>query len=188
MIILNVTKSNTNFKKIAEIYSKILNFNDLECPHCHSHEIELWSFYERNVIYFENEDIKIEKMKIRRCRCKSCKKTHALLPNGIIPYKQITMELIIAILINIINFSFEKTASKFSIPINMVKKYWSQFTKYHFPLLATFTKTKIYLKSILIFRDSLQKQLDYIINNNCCFMQIKLGCIGVKPLWEGATT
>jgi len=187
IITLNLVKCNTNFKEIAKIYSNLTNFNNLECPCCHSREIILWGFYERGVIYFEDNKCQIIKssvIKTQRIKCKSCKKTHALLPQGIIPYKQITLELIMSILINIINTSIEKTADKFSMNINTIKKYWYQFIKCHLPLLVTFTRTRNLLNSLQLFSNSLQAQTNYIINFKCCFMQIKLGWLGVNAPHE----
>ena len=41
-----------------------------------------------------------EVLKIQRIRCKSCLRTHTLLLDLIVPYKQLNMELIIDILLN----------------------------------------------------------------------------------------
>lgn len=127
-------------------------------------------------------------MKIQRVRCKSCDKTHALLPMGIIPYKQVTLEVIISIIQNIINTSLEKTADIFSISISTIKKYWYDFKKHHLSRLNILTKTRNLSNSLYLLNESIQLQVDYITHYNRCFMQIKLGWIGVKALHEGPPT
>lgn len=120
--------------------------------------------------------------------CKSCGKTHALLPIGIIPYKQITTELIISIILNIISTSIEKTAVKFSMSISVIRKFWNQFKKFHLSRLTIFTQMRNLSTSLQLLSKSIKMQTDYIIHYNCCFMQIKLGWLGVKALHEGPPT
>lgn len=191
MILVNFKKINTNFKKILEIYSNITNFQNLECPHCHSHDIILWGSYERGALIPSNginKKTESHIIRIQRVKCKSCGKTHALLPLGIIPYKQVTTELMIQILLNIINSSIEKTASLFFMDFNLIKKYWYDFQKKHLPLLKTFFRHNELSKTLLRVSISFIEQIDYIIKTGLCFMQIKLGIIGVSPLHEGAPT
>ena len=90
MIILYSKKINTNFKEKIQIYLNTVNFGYLECPNCHSHDFIKWGYYERNAIFFSDDKLTIESniLKIQKVKCKSCGKTHALLPFGIIPYRQ----------------------------------------------------------------------------------------------------
>ena len=109
MIILYSEKINTNFKEKIQIYLNTVNFCNLECPNCHSHDLIRWGYYERNVIFFSDDEITIENklLKIQRVKCKSCNKTHALLPFGIIPYKQFTDEIISKILLELTDNTLE---------------------------------------------------------------------------------
>ena len=192
MIILSSKKSNTFFKEIIQNYLNTVNFGPLECPNCHSHDICRWGFYNRNVIFFSDEsktNFESDIIKIQRVRCKSCGKTHALLPIGIIPYKQLTTEIIIEIILSISSTSIEITFSKFNfISESTIKKIWLDFKKKHFSLLSILTKTRNILDSIYLIKDNIHTQVSYIHHYNRTFMQIKLGCIGVMPLHEGAPT
>lgn len=191
MIIVNLKKINTNFKKILEIYSQTTNFQNLECPNCYSHNIILWGLYERNVIYFNDEskkNINSSCLKIQRVRCKGCGKTHALLPNGIIPYKQISMELILFILLSLCDNPIEKVVNNSFLSFDTIRKILNDYKKYHLSKLHIITTTKNHFEALQKISKDILIQLTYIRQFSCCFMQIKLGCIGYIALLEGLTT
>ncbi len=56
MIALNLEKIKSNlpssFQEQLKVYSEILNYGPLQCPHCHSSNVICWGSYERNVIFF----------------------------------------------------------------------------------------------------------------------------------------
>ena len=135
MIILKFKKSNTNFKKIIQNYLNAVNFGPLVCPNCYSHDICRWGFYHRNVVFFSDEsksNFESDIIKIQRVRCKSCGKTHALLPIGIIPYKQLTTEIVNEIIISISSTSLDNTFSRFNyVSESSIKKIWLDFKKKH---------------------------------------------------------
>ena len=85
-------------------------------------------FYERGVIYLRNNHLYSEIIKIQRIRCKSCGTTHALLPFGITPYKQLTDEVLILILLDEFSDNFSEET---------INYYQKQFNKYHYPNLST---------------------------------------------------
>ena len=171
MIVLNPSKVKFKFQEKLDTYKDMKNFGSLECPCCHSKEYILWGFYERGITYMKNGRIDSETVKIQRTQCKSCKKTHAILPFGIVPYKQLTDEIFLLILLEELksNVFTEET-------INFYKK---QFSKYHFPYLKTMLQTNNSKKILLLLKE--QKELllsKYIKIFNRCFMQIKLGYLG----------
>lgn len=173
MIILNAQKSNSNFKKTLNKYTETLNFGVLECPNCHSNDYIRWGTYERGITYYKNRTIYSEIVIIQRIRCKSCGKTHALLPFGIVPYKQLTDEVIIDLLNDYNTFLFSDHT------ILYLKK---QFRKF-FPYLSTILKTN----SISTILQKLKSNKDdillrFITLNGRCFMQIKLGSLSLCPL------
>ena len=84
---LNFDKSLTqnNYDKFLDS----LNFASLECSSCTcSGNCTRHAFYVRNII---TEVGKIP-LKILRVKCGRCKTTHAILPEGIVPYSQILLE------------------------------------------------------------------------------------------------
>lgn len=186
MIILYSKKSNTNFKKILQNYLNIVNFGLLECPNCHSNDIIKWGFYERGILFFSNTEqsnVEYDYLKVQRVRCKSCGKTHALLPIGIIPYKQLSFEIVISVIAEIASTNIEKAFPIFNfISEYTIKKLWIDFKKKHFPLLTTLTKTRNVLNAISLIKENINTQLDYIYNYKRVFMQIKLTSVNITQI------
>ena len=74
-------------------------FKATPCPACPAvGRFKMHGFYQRHAIYFEDNEIVCELMKIKRIICESCKTTHAILPCDIIPYKAITLLVFMYIL------------------------------------------------------------------------------------------
>lgn len=192
MIILYSKKSNTNFKEIIQNYLNTVNFGLLECPNCHSNDIIKWGFYERGVLFFSNTEqfnVEYDYLKVQRVRCKSCGKTHALLPIGIIPYKQLSSEIVISVIAEIASTNVEKAFTIFNfISEYTIKKLWIDFKKKHFSLLTTLTKTRNVLDAISLIKENINTQLDYIYNYKRVFMQIKLLCVNVTHIHEPLPT
>lgn len=183
MIILYSEKSNTNFKEIIQTYLNTLNFCYLHCPHCHSHHLIRWGYYERNVIFFSDNRIVLENtiLKVQRVMCKSCGKTHALLPFGIIPYKQFSDEIISKILFELINNTLEHVFNKYQVALSIIKKWYFQYYKFHSSKVNVLIKYHNNKHALNKFINNFIHKFDYINNYNLCFMQIKLGCLGLCP-------
>ncbi|MCM1557856.1 MAG: DUF6431 domain-containing protein [Anaeroplasma bactoclasticum] len=176
MIVLNIQKIKSNFEKKLQIYEKSLNFNHLECPCCHSNEYIRWGFYERGVIYKKNHKIFQEIIVIQRIKCKSCNRTHALLPFGIIPYRQLTDEVIIDMITGNEN-------EELYFSLDTVQKIKKQFKKHFLPYLITFLNTT----NLQVIMNQLQYEKEKILvrfikETKRCFMQIKLGQLMLCPL------
>lgn len=170
MIILNSQKSKQNFQTELEKYQKLINYGHLECPVCHSNEYIHWGFYERGVVYLKNNSIYSQIIKIKRVRCKSCGSTHALFPFGITPYKQLTDEILIFILLNEYSNIFSEET---------IKHYHTQFKKYHYPNLSTMLHIRNQKDILeLLLKEKYKILEQYIKFHNKCFMQIKLGYLG----------
>ena len=179
MIILNLEKSNTYFKKILKNYLNMINLPHLECPICHSTDYIRWGFYERNIIYFSNDYISLESsiIKIQRIKCNSCSHTHALIPFGIIPYKQFSDKIISKILIEKLSNSIDSISSKYHIDYNIIKNWIHQFNSFHLSKISIITSIHNIKDMINEFLNNIHYKLDYINHFNCCFMQIKLSSI-----------
>ena len=111
MIILISKKSNTfvkSFEEFLKLYNRQCDFFDLECPICHDNNFEKWGSYKRGVYYLDNNYIlQFNYILIKRVRCKSCKKTHSLLPEIIVPYRQPVLDIILhSINDDVISYSF----------------------------------------------------------------------------------
>ena len=88
MITYSGIKFNTLIQKTYEkfIVTLLLNLFQVPCSNCNKKGYLIrYGTYIRNV----QLDIKKVELKVQRVRCKHCKKTHALLPDWLVPYSQI---------------------------------------------------------------------------------------------------
>ena len=124
MLIVNSKKINSFFKENLDIYTKLSNYGHLECPNCHSSDLIKYGSYTRNVIYISDDNLKIESciLKVQRVKCKSCGKTHTLLPQGIIPYKQFSSNLVTYLLNGIVKGNTKKLIETLPIDESILKK------------------------------------------------------------------
>lgn len=183
MIVLYFKKNKSFLKKNIEIYTNTVNFCNLECPECHSHDLIKWGCYERNVIFFSEDETTFETtlLKVQRVRCKSCGKTHALLPFGIIPYKQFADEVISKILFELTCDTLENVLNKYQITQSLVKKWCSQYNKKHNSKINVLMNNHNSKESLKLFLNEIINKITYINKYNLCFMQVKLGCLGLCP-------
>ena len=189
MIILDLKKINSkseksekNFIKTLKNYENTSNFGYNVCPHCKSSNLIRWGKYERNVIgYGEKNLLLSEVITIQRVKCKGCGKTHALLPLGIIPYKQFADEVVSDVLLDLTVETIENVADKYSISEEVIKKWKYQFKEYHKPRVATLMARHGEREMLRDFLREKYKKIEYIVKNNRCFMQIKLGFLGLGP-------
>lgn len=183
MLILNLKKINSFFKENLDIYTKLSNYGHLECPNCHSSALIKYGSYTRNVIYISDDNLKIESciLKVQRVKCKSCGKTHALLPQGIIPYKQFSSNLVTYLLNGIVKGNTKKLIETLPIDESILKKLYKQFKEKHFSRLKIMLFNKPISECLDIIENNVLMREEYIVKYNCCFMQIKLGCIGIGP-------
>ncbi|MDR2572068.1 MAG: DUF6431 domain-containing protein [Oscillospiraceae bacterium] len=84
----------------AKIYKKS-DFASTRCPKCLAiGRFNLHGSYQRYVLYFEDENLLDKYIEIKRIKCRSCKTTHAVMPGDIIPYKVLSLLIILLILIH----------------------------------------------------------------------------------------
>jgi len=67
---------------------KTIDFPLLTCPHCNHTGVAVHAYYERTV-RAEEEPFRLV---VVRVICSSCGKTHAILPDTLVPYSSITMQ------------------------------------------------------------------------------------------------
>ena len=69
------------------------------CPHCGAKfNCTFFSSYSRNMITFENSSNTCHNISITRVYCNSCKHTHAVLPDNLIPYGSYSLSFILTVL------------------------------------------------------------------------------------------
>lgn len=93
-----------NFFKgsIQYLYNQFLysvNLYSLRCPHCkHRGNFVFNGKYLRHCISLENKVIKEEFFYVQRVKCKQCHRTHALLPDCILPHHSYSYAFIMCVL------------------------------------------------------------------------------------------
>ncbi len=136
-----------------------INLSAIACPHCkekgHFHR---HGFYFRSLLY---HGVKIT-LPIGRIYCTHCGRTHALLPAFIIPYRQITLQTSISILMDDPTLLEEYT---FDLSyIKMIKKQFHDSFQYLFSNpLSSYSLIEIIKKSFII-KSSQFMQLSKKIN------------------------
>ena len=92
-----------DFSKRCKTYDadsyKRADFSETRCPKCHAvGRFKLHGSYHRHVLYFVKLLLTYEFIKIKRIKCLSCKTTHAVMPGDIIPYKLLSLFVVLFIL------------------------------------------------------------------------------------------
>jgi len=92
-----------DFSKICKTYDakiyKKSDFLSTRCPKCPAvGRFNLHGSYCRYVLYFVNHDLMHEYIEIKRIKCLSCKTTHAVMPGDMIPYKLLSLMIVLFIL------------------------------------------------------------------------------------------
>lgn len=147
MIILKLNYFKSNKKKITDIfdiYRNSFDFINLECPHCRSDKLIKWGSYKRIIYYLDNNILKCISLEIKRVKCLKCNKTHALIPEYIIPYKQPLLDII---LLSIDNYEI---SYEFPFSYEIVEKWKRNYRKLFLPYLKTmFNNIKEIIPKIL---------------------------------------
>ncbi len=182
MIILNLQKCNTNFKKILNIYSNLSNYGPIRCPFCHSSQLIRWGFYQRNVIYFDPIPILTSHLlTVQRMKCKSCCKTHALLPLGIIPYKQFSSQIITTLLLESTTHTPSFLSHHYLIDFNIIRIWIHHFRKHHLSRLRSLLHCSNLSFLLHTIHTNIDTQQQYLLFHSICFMQYKRSIIGLCP-------
>ena len=88
MIIIHSDKVNGISQRIYDETIHGIDLLFLTCPHCNHTGTVVHAYYSRKVKYKDD----VIRLKILRVKCLFCDKTHALLPDTLIPYSRVTMK------------------------------------------------------------------------------------------------
>jgi len=91
------------------------------CPSCRSPFLIGHSSYRRNFTYIKDGIVIDATIDIRRLRCCSCGRTHALLPSAVIPHSPFSVRLVASIIIDYLEHSFssiEELCVRYGIAVN----------------------------------------------------------------------
>lgn len=130
MILLNTKIINQKFSKTLKLYNNGVTNYIIKCPCCDSTDLISHGYYERNVIFEDDNQLISKRIIIKRVKCKNCRHTHALLPMDIIPYKQVTFSIIITCIYD--EDYFNSTFFSYEVRQKWIKQY-----KYFLPYIRT---------------------------------------------------
>jgi len=89
MLTIEIKECNCHLQNIYDAVLNDLQFQRIRCPVCgHAGHWAIHGYYKRTVKSFEGTG----RLRICRLRCTLCKSTHAILPDSLVPYSQISTE------------------------------------------------------------------------------------------------
>ena len=103
------------------------------CPLCHAKgRCHIFGHYIRNLISYCLGAVKYEQVVITRVKCASCKHTHAILPDLIIPYGAYSLLFIMRVLSDYLSHSstVETLCKKYNISHTMLYRWLDMYYKH----------------------------------------------------------
>lgn len=120
----SLSEENLNFNYIQKIMPTLNDVKDHKCPYCNRKNALInYGHYNRNVSFLCKNEIKNFYISVQRVRCKSCKRTHALLPCFIIPYVIMASFSIAKIVANTAQKSAYQICKLFSLSHQIIYTY-----------------------------------------------------------------
>lgn len=120
----SLSEENLNFNYIQKIMSTLDDVKDHKCPYCNrKNALIKYGHYNRNISFLCENEIKNFYVQVQRVQCKSCKRTHALLPCFIIPYVIMASFSIAKIVANAVKSSAYQVCKLFSLPHQIIYTY-----------------------------------------------------------------
>lgn len=117
----------SNDERNSYVQSLMPDITDIHrniCPCCHAKKkLIKYGKYERNISILVDNEIQNYKVYVQRVFCKSCKCTHALLPNFIVPYKIMALFSIAQIVQRASISSAYKLAEDIKLSVQMIYSY-----------------------------------------------------------------
>ena len=153
------------------------------CPKCPAiGRFKLHGSYQRYAMYFSKGELVYEMIEIKRIICQSCNSTHAVMPGDLIPYKLLSLFVVMILLVACVveGAPVLRAAGKYGISFQTINSYLNVFALFANRIHQYFRETSpadtpsaTDLKSIagLIKEPYLAFQLGYVkLNRRPCFM------------------
>lgn len=165
-------------ESMKDFPSDKLPFIKLACPCCGAKN-PLWSYhdsYNRYLISYENEITITYTIDITRIICSSCKHTHAILPEIIVPYASYSLTFILLVLKDyfVSKMNVKTICDKFQISVSMLygwKRLFLTHKKLWLGVLENIYWNSItFLSSLPTFITSNDLSL-FFLQNGCSFLQ-----------------
>ena len=120
-----ITFSNENFNLLSQNFDEFFMDSEthtitipFECPVCRKQGTFIfYGSYTRTLIDYCDGQLCEGEVRVKRCRCKACGCTHALLPEGLIPYRSFSLRFVIAAVLYMEGHTILDTCRKFELSI-----------------------------------------------------------------------
>jgi len=116
---------------IFNTYIQNINVSNLTCNKCGTkHSLTYLSKYKRHLVVFHNGKVSDSIVEVPRYICKSCGRTHAILPPSIIPYRSYSFSFVVSVLHDYIVKKFnsvEILCQNYSLPYSTFKRFLATF-------------------------------------------------------------
>lgn len=164
-------------ESMKDFTSDKLTFFKLVCPYCGAKH-PTWSYhdsYTRYLVSYENQDTVTYTIDITRIACSSCKHTHAILPEIIIPYSSYSLTFILSVLRDYyFKMKIKDICKKYQISVSMLyawKLLFLQHKKLWLGILEDIYHNSLeFLSSILKFNTSNELH-QFFAQNGHSFLQ-----------------
>lgn len=115
--------SDEKLQYIQSLMPKITDINN-KCPYCKSKDTLIkYGHYKRNLSIFDGNSIENYIVSVQRVMCKGCGRSHALLPNFIVPYVIMACFSIAQIVSKAIKSSAYKLYNSVGLSFQIIYKY-----------------------------------------------------------------
>ena len=188
-----------DFTQICKTYDKKIYtkecFSATPCPKCPAiGRFKMYGSYLRYIVYFAEGKLVHEQIELKRIMCKSCKSTHAVMPGDLIPYKLLSLFVVMLLLVACIvdETPVLRVAQKYELSFQIINIYLAAFSlfanrihQYFKERLPTHTPPATDRKSVvaLIKKPYTIFQCGYVkLNRRPCFMCKFLDGAGAPPI------
>lgn len=148
MILQKTEKINSKSQILAKLNEA--NVIGFVCPCCKGKEFVYYGSYKRYLRIKENNEITEFEVKIKRVKCKTCNRTHAVIPDFIIPYKLCTVKLVNKVIyLKINNIKTNKEIEEeYEVSRQLLNKWIKEFKRIESKVILLINNKKRLLKLI----------------------------------------
>ena len=100
-------------------------FAQTPCPKCPAvGRFKMHGSYQRHVMYFSEGKLVLKPIELKRVMCKSCHSTHAVMPGDLIPYKLLSLFVVMLLLVACVveGTPVLKFADKYGLSFQLIYK------------------------------------------------------------------
>lgn len=168
---------------------------DYTCPKCGAHEFHRHAFYERHVLYLDNDHtIHDAILSVLRLKCTSCNSTHAILPSDVIPYSIYSLTIFLTITSEVLlaNNTLSHIAQTYHISYQLIAWFLQRLSSFEASCKLVFKELQIHdeltlssMLSRIISRPTFTNE--YFMYTRWAFLMQKFRNLFPKPIYIGSS-